>query len=142
MNIKTSEVMFAKQEKIQRQVASLTKVMTAYVVFDLMSRFGLEWNKVVVKILTSSTTPHLGGTSAQLLPGDKICVRELMFAMMLPSGNDAAQSLAIYFGNLVLLNEKQGNSAKKGARHSGIDANIDEADYPDEDTSSEAEQTE
>jgi D-alanyl-D-alanine carboxypeptidase len=64
--------------------------MTAYVVFDLMNKFGLEWNKVIIKILTSSTTPYLGGTSAQLLPGDKICVRELMFAMMLPSGNDAA----------------------------------------------------
>ena len=64
MNINTSEVMFAKQEKIQRQVASLTKVMTAHVVFDLLSKFGLDWNKVTVHVLLSSTTPHLGGTSA------------------------------------------------------------------------------
>ena len=107
MNINTSEIMFAKQEKMQRQVASLTKIMTAHVVCDLLVRFGLDWNKVTINILTSSTTPHLGGTSAQLLPGDKISVRELMFAMMLPSGNDAAQSLAIYFGNLCLLQEKK-----------------------------------
>ena len=138
MNIKTSEVMFAKQEKIQRQVASLTKVMTSYVVFDLMSRFGLDWNKVNVNILTSSTTPHLGGTSAQLLAGDKICVRELMYAMMLPSGNDAAQSLAIYFGNLCLLNEKKGGSSLKGGKHVMIsDANIYEKDYPEDELLSE-----
>lgn len=64
--------------------------MTAHVVLDLLVKFGLDWNKVIVNVLTSSTTPMLGGTSAQLLPGDKLCVRELMFAMMLPSGNDAA----------------------------------------------------
>jgi len=84
----------------------------------------------------------LGGTSAQLLPGDKICVRELMYAMMLPSGNDAAQSLAIYFGNLCLLKEKMGTSASKGARN-GIssDPNIYESDYPDEETQSEIDQS-
>lgn len=129
MNLNTSELMFAKQEKIQRQVASLTKVMTALVVFDLMANFGLDWNKVMVNVLTSSTTPRLGGTSAQLLPGEKLSVHELMFAMMLPSGNDAAQSLAIYFGNLCLLRERKGT---KGRSTSGIDANIYESDYPEE----------
>ena len=64
--------------------------MTAYVVFDLLVRFNLDWDKVFLTVLTSSTTPHLGGTSAQLLAGDKLSVHELMFAMMLPSGNDAA----------------------------------------------------
>ena len=137
MNLNTSEVMFAKQEKIQRQVASLTKVMTAHVVLELLSEFGLDWNKVDIRVLQNSTKPHIGGTSAQLLPGDKLTVRELMFGMMLPSGNDAAQTLAIFFGNLTLLHEKKGRNAEKtkGIR-SGFcvnpaDANINEADYPD-----------
>lgn len=131
MNLNTAEIMFAKQEKIQRQVASLTKVMTAYVVFDLLARHGLDWAKVTINVLTSSTTPLLGGTSAQLLPGDKLCVRELMYAMMLPSGNDAAQSLAIYFGNLCLLHERKGGGMK-GRGAPLHDANIYEADYPEE----------
>ena len=84
---------------------------------------------MIVHVLTSSTTPHLGGTSAQLLPGEKMSVRELMYAMMLPSGNDAAQSLAIYFGNLCLLQDRKGG---KGRPHPGMDANIYEADYPEE----------
>lgn len=60
-----------------------------------------------------------------------------MFAMMLPSGNDAAQSLAIFFGHLTLLHERKGRAAEKtkGIR-SGFcvnpaDANIYEADFPD-----------
>jgi hypothetical protein len=131
MNINTCELMFAKQEKQQRQVASLTKVMTAHVVFDLLANYGLDWNKVTIKVLTGSTTPHLGGTSAQLLPGEKISVRELMYAMMLPSGNDAAQSLAIYFGNLCLLQERKNTSSKnRGA--TAVDANIHEEDYPED----------
>jgi hypothetical protein len=140
MNLNTSEIMFAKQEKIQRQVASLTKVMTAYVVFDLMSRYGLDWTKVTINVLTSSTTPLLGGTSAQLLPGDKLCVKELMYAMMLPSGNDAAQSLAIYFGNLCLLRERKGASGMKGRSMAGHDANIYESDYPEEEPASDGDQ--
>lgn len=118
-------------------MASLTKVMTAHVVFDLMASYGLDWNKVVVNVLTCSTTPRLGGTSAQLLPGEKLCVRELMYAMMLPSGNDAAQSLAIYFGNLCLMRERKG---VKGRAMQSADANIYESDYPEEEPTTDMEQ--
>ena len=102
MNIDTKEVMFAKQETVQRQVASLTKVVTMCVVLDLLEKYNLDPLLTKVNILESSTTPFLGGTSAELLPGDKISVQELLYGMMLPSGNDAAQSLAIFFGNLML----------------------------------------
>lgn len=61
-----------------------------------------------IKILESSTTPILGGTSAELLPDDKLSVTDLMYGMMLPSGNDAAQSMAIYFGSLMLKIEATG----------------------------------
>jgi D-alanyl-D-alanine carboxypeptidase (penicillin-binding protein 5/6) len=63
---------------------------------------------VKIKILESSTTPILGGTSAELLPDDKLSVTDLMYGMMLPSGNDAAQSMAIYFGSLMLKIEATG----------------------------------
>ena len=62
----------------------------------------MDSDKVRIKILESSTSPILGGTSAELLPGEKMSVTELFYGMMLPSGNDAAQSLGIYFGNYLL----------------------------------------
>jgi D-alanyl-D-alanine carboxypeptidase len=38
------------------------------------------------------------GTTANLRTGDNITVKDLLFGLMLPSGNDAAQSLAEFFG--------------------------------------------
>lgn len=51
-----------------------------------------------IKILPNAA--NLIGTSAQLLSDDLLTVEELLYGMMLPSGNDAAQSLAMYFGVL------------------------------------------
>ena len=49
-----------------------------------------------------------------------------MHGMMLPSGNDAAQSLATYFGNLVQLVEKRSVNPKQ------TDANLNLQDYIEE----------
>ena len=76
--------------------------MTACVIIEIMEKYKLDPDKIKIKILESSTTPMLGGTSADLLKDDKLSVTELMYGMMLPSGNDAAQTMAIYFGNLML----------------------------------------
>ena len=93
--------MYAKEENVQRQVASLTKIMTAVVVQDLLKKYKLNPYEIKIDIIPINTTPALGGTSAELLPNDVLTVHELMHGMMLPSGNDAAQSLATYFGNFV-----------------------------------------
>ena len=42
------------------------------------------------------------GTSANLKEDDSISIINLMYGMMLPSGNDASQALAVYFGSLIL----------------------------------------
>lgn len=64
--------------------------MTSWVVFKLLEKFQLNPDAVRIKVLTSSTSEILGGTSAQLLAGDVLTVSELLHGMMLPSGNDAA----------------------------------------------------
>jgi len=56
-------------------------------------------------VLHSSTNEYIGGTSAELLSYEKMSVKNLLYGMMLPSGNDAAQTLAIFFGNFVNLIE-------------------------------------
>jgi serine-type D-Ala-D-Ala carboxypeptidase (penicillin-binding protein 5/6) len=105
-NIDTGELMFAKREKEVRQVASLTKIMTFRVVSELLITYALDPDSVKVKTLVTSCQPLLCGTSAQLLPDDSLSVTELLYGMMLPSGNDAAQTLAIYFGEILLLADK------------------------------------
>jgi serine-type D-Ala-D-Ala carboxypeptidase (penicillin-binding protein 5/6) len=49
-------------------------------------------------IRITSSAAALNGTTAHLIADDRLTIHELMYAMMLPSGNDAAQSLALYFG--------------------------------------------
>lgn len=67
----------------------------------VLDKYNLNPDATKVKILPQATSSILGGTSAELLAHDQLSVSELMNGMMLPSGNDAAQSLAIYFGNFV-----------------------------------------
>ena len=83
--------------------------MTMCVVLELIDQFGMDMNKVKIHIIETSTTVILGGTSAELLKGDLVSVHDLLYGMMLPSGNDAAQSLAIYFGNLMSILKKRGD---------------------------------
>jgi D-alanyl-D-alanine carboxypeptidase len=99
----SGEILFAKNEFEERQVASLTKVMTCLVVLTLIDRFGIGEHREIVTILHCCA--ELNGTSASLVPGDHLTVWELLHGMMLPSGNDAAQSLAIHFGLLLLREE-------------------------------------
>lgn len=77
--------------------------MTFWVVMKIIEKyqhFNIEKNRV--NILSVVTKNVLGGTSADLIDGDKILINDLLYAMMLPSGNDAAESLAVYFGNFLL----------------------------------------
>ena len=61
------------------------------------------------------------GTSANLKEKDLLSVWDLLHALMLPSGNDAAYALAEHFGELLLRDTKRsantlfylGNAAKK-----------------------------
>lgn len=96
----TGELLFGRNENESRQVASLTKIMTTYVVMDILQRYKLNEHETFVRILPCSS--HLIGTSANLIEGDQLSVWELLHGMMLPSGNDAAQSLAIHFGIFLL----------------------------------------
>ena len=49
--------------------------MTSCVVLDLVDKYQLAMADVKIHILPSSTTPILGGTSADLLPNDKLTIR-------------------------------------------------------------------
>lgn len=87
-------VQFAKRETRRVPVASLTKVMTAYVVrrqarLDDVVTIG----KADVRHATAG-----GATTAGLRAGERLTVRDLLYGLMLPSGADAAHALAERYG--------------------------------------------
>ncbi|WP_067178017.1 D-alanyl-D-alanine carboxypeptidase family protein [Microtetraspora niveoalba] len=90
----TGKVELSKDATERMPVASLTKVMTAYVV--------LKEAKLTDKVtITSADVRHADdndGTSADLRAGDRVQVKDLLYGLMLPSGADAAHALARTYG--------------------------------------------
>ncbi|MEO3813099.1 serine hydrolase [Sphaerisporangium sp. B11E5] len=87
-------VRFARRETRRVPVASLAKVMTAYVV-----RKVAPLSDVVT--VSASDVRHAvagGATRAGLRAGERLTVRDLLYGMMLPSGADASQALARRYG--------------------------------------------
>ena len=69
--------------------------MTAYLVLLLCEKWNIE-DKTLIKV--SEDAAGIIGTSAELIAGDTLSIRQLLYGLMLPSGNDAAHCLAEWFG--------------------------------------------
>ena len=91
----TGEVVYGCRVDEQRDNASTTKIMTAWIVLDLaVTDPALLGEEVIVSAEAAAT----GGTSAGLIQGEAITVSDLLYGLMLPSGNDAAVALAEHVG--------------------------------------------
>lgn len=92
----SEQVLFGRMERERREIASLTKIMTCYVVLELIKRFNIDEKKHYIEV--SDNASSITGTSAELRKGDLLCVWDMLHGLMLPSGNDAAIALAEHFG--------------------------------------------
>jgi serine-type D-Ala-D-Ala carboxypeptidase (penicillin-binding protein 5/6) len=92
---KTGKVLRSDNAAAARPMASTSKIMTAWIVLKLAA----EDAKVLDEVVTYSERAFkTTGSSAKLLTGEKVPVRELLYGLLLPSGNDAATALAEHFG--------------------------------------------
>ena len=97
MNGATGATLFSKSADTKRLTASTTKIMTAKVVLS-QTNLNLD-TKVTIRREVSDYIVSKGASSARLIVGDKVTVRQLLYGMMLPSGCDAAMALADKFGS-------------------------------------------
>lgn len=86
MDDTSGKVLFSKNALAIMAPASTTKIMTAVIVLER-----LKLDKVVH---VSANAANREGTSMGLKPGEQRTVRELLYGMMLVSGNDAATALS------------------------------------------------
>ena len=86
----TDSILFEKNIHEKRAIASTTKIMTAVVVLENVS------SSEVVTVPSSCVGTE--GTSMYLKEGEKLTISELLYGMLLQSGNDAANTLAYYVG--------------------------------------------
>ena len=80
----------ARNAATPRQIASITKLMTAMVVLDR----GHLARKITIKQAYISYALRHGATTAGLHAGERLTAVQLLYGLMLPSGSDAAYALA------------------------------------------------
>ncbi|MER6525518.1 D-alanyl-D-alanine carboxypeptidase [Streptomyces sp. NPDC001508] len=96
MNNANAKSLYAKAANTRRSTGSTTKIMTAKVV---LAQSNLNLNaKVTIQKAYSDYIVSKNASSARLIVGDKVTVRQLLYGLMLPSGCDAAYALADKFG--------------------------------------------
>jgi D-alanyl-D-alanine carboxypeptidase (penicillin-binding protein 5/6) len=92
---KTGKLLWGQDADKPLDPASTTKMMTALVIADVLATEA----KALDETLTFSPRADATvGSSADLKAGEKIRVGDLLYGLLLPSGNDAATALAEHFG--------------------------------------------
>lgn len=82
--------LYAKNPDLQRAPASLAKLATALVAAD-RADLGEE---VIVDVNSALLVASSGSTVMGLEPGERMTMRDLLYGLLLPSGNDAAIQIA------------------------------------------------
>ena len=85
---KSNTVLIGKNENQRKKMASTTKIMTALIV--------IENANLSDTVEISKKAANTGGSRLGLKTGDKITVLDLLYGLMMRSGNDAAVALAEY----------------------------------------------
>ena len=99
----SKRILFAKNANEKQAMASTTKIMTAIIT--------IEHGNLNEMVEVSEKAGWTGGSRLGLKKGDKVTLRNLLYGLMLCSGNDAAVAIAEHIGGTVdgfieLMNEK------------------------------------
>ncbi len=98
----TGKLLWGFNDAATRDPASTTKMMTAFIVLKLAE----EDPNVLDEVITfSERADQTGGSTSAVKAGEKVSVRELLYGLMLPSGNDASVAFAEHFGGRLPGNE-------------------------------------
>lgn len=93
MDWQTGQVLWEKNGFQRRAPASTTKVMTALL--------ALERGRLEDRVLVSQRAARTGGSSMYIKAGEVYTLRELLYGLLLHSGNDAAVAIAEHIGGSV-----------------------------------------
>lgn len=93
INGHTGEVIYSHNADTRLPMASTTKIMTALLL--------AECNTPEKEIVTTKEMVTVEGSSMGLLVGDRVTYNDLLYGMLLASGNDAANTTAICVGGSV-----------------------------------------
>ena len=93
MDFASGRILYEKNAYVRRSIASTTKIMTAIV--------AIENGNFEDDVVISKRSAAIGGSTVGLKQGRTYKLKDLMYAMMLRSGNDAAIAIAEHIGGSV-----------------------------------------
>lgn len=93
MDASSGRILYEKDADSRSLIASTTKIMTALIV--------CQHSNVLDRVRIPKEAVGIEGSSMYLKEGEVLTVQELLYGLMLHSGNDAAVALAIYCGGTV-----------------------------------------
>lgn len=99
---KTTKVLFEKSMREKRHPASLTKILTSLLILENLD------SSDVITVGDEIDTLEKDSNKAGLKKGQKLTAHDLIWALMLPSGNDAAYTAAVHIAR-----KKTGNTTMK-----------------------------
>ncbi|OQB52504.1 MAG: D-alanyl-D-alanine carboxypeptidase DacF precursor [Firmicutes bacterium ADurb.Bin146] len=87
----TKQILYAKDENKQIPIASLTKIMSVYLVMEAIANNEITYETM---IKTSAKAHGVEGSSVYLNLGEEFTLRELLYAIEVRSANDATVAVA------------------------------------------------
>ncbi|BBI33152.1 D-alanyl-D-alanine carboxypeptidase family protein [Cohnella abietis] len=103
IDVASGRILFSQRGDEPMKIASLTKIMTAIV--------AIEHGQLDSKVKVSANAAGKEGSSLYLKAGEQITLRDVLYGLMLRSGNDAAVAIAEHVGGSIegfayLMNKK------------------------------------
>ena len=128
-DVATGQLLWGRGVDTERPMASVTKVMTALLVLQA----GNLGRQIRVPKAAVTYAWKYGGETASLRPGDVLTAQELLEALLLPSGADAAYTLANAYGPgmAAFLARMNATAAQMGMKHTRF-TSPDGLPYPTE----------
>ncbi|HWE64349.1 MAG TPA: SH3 domain-containing protein [Chloroflexota bacterium] len=90
IDVRTGRMLFQLQASVHRRPASTAKIMTALVAL----RRRRPSARLMVPDGVASVTTDVGGSAMGVTPGQVFTLHDLLYGLLLPSGNDAAYTIA------------------------------------------------
>lgn len=110
MEKETGEVLYAKNEHEVLEPASVTKIMTLLLTMEAIDRGAIHYDDVVT---VSAYAQSMGGSNVFLAEGEQITVEDLLKAVCVASGNDAAVALGEHISGVTELFVAEMNNRAK-----------------------------
>lgn len=92
----TGEVLWDDRGDVRLDIASTTKIMTALLVIRYCQAHPEALDETIVFSEQADATP---GSTSGVRAGERVPVSELLYGLLLPSGNDASVAFAEHFGD-------------------------------------------